>query len=34
MCASKNPRFIKEQEAKGFLSTIGKIGMLGPLLIQ
>ena len=32
MCGSKNTRFIKEQEAKELLSTIGKIPMLGRLL--
>ena len=32
MCGSKNTRFIKEQEAKELLSTIGKIPMFGPLL--
>ena len=32
-CGSKETRFIKEQETKGLVSTIGKISILGPLLI-
>ena len=34
VCDSKILRLIKEQEAKGLLSMIGKIPLLGPLLIQ
>ena len=33
VCDNKKLRFIKEQEAKGLLSMIGKISLLGPLLI-
>ena len=32
-CDSRIPRFIKEQEAKGLLSTIRKISLLETLLI-
>ena len=34
VCDSKRLRLIKEQEAKGLLSKIGKIPLLGPLLVQ
>ena len=34
VCGSKKSRFIKEQEAKGLISMIGKIPLLDPLLIQ
>ena len=33
VCDNKKLKFIKEQEAKGLLSMIGKISLLGPLLI-
>ena len=33
VCDNKKLRFIKEQEAKGLLSMIGKISLLGPLSI-
>ena len=33
MCDTKKSRFIKEQEAKGLLSVIGKLLIRGPLLI-
>ena len=38
MCDSKKSKFIKEQEASGFLSSLGiqtplnKISLLGPLM--
>ena len=33
VCGSKKSRFIKEQEAKGLLSMIFKVLLIGPLLI-
>ena len=33
VCGNKKSRFIKEQEAKGRLSMIGKIPIIGSLLI-
>ena len=33
VCGNKKSRFIKEQEAKGILDMIGKIPLLGDLLI-
>ena len=33
VCDRKESKFIKEQEAKGLLSTTGKIALCGPLLI-
>ena len=33
VCGNKKSRFIKEQEAKGWLSIIGKIPIIGSLLI-
>ena len=33
VCGNKKLRFIKEQEAKGLLSLIGKIPLLHDLLI-
>ena len=32
ICGSKKSRFMKEQEAKGFLSNISKIPILGDVL--
>ena len=33
VCESKKLKFVKEQEAKGLLSMIGKIPLLGDLLL-
>ena len=33
VCGSKKSKFVKEQEARGLLSMIGKIPLLGPTLM-